>query len=104
MTEEAAEALRVYQRQVGAFHTPAGCEDAVRTRSFACNADYIYEFVLRKADDRVTLAAYRHPQPPEDWRSWAADKPRPKLGRYVGRLYRGPVAEAPLPGPDPNEA
>ncbi len=42
MTEETAEALRVYQRQVGTFHTPPGGDDGVLARSFACNADYIY--------------------------------------------------------------
>jgi len=41
MTEEKAEALRIYQRQVGTFHTPPGCDDGVVARSFASNDDYI---------------------------------------------------------------
>jgi hypothetical protein len=107
MTEEKAEALRVYQRQVGTFHTPPGCDDGVVARSFACNVDYIYEFALRNADELVTLTAYRHPGPPEgDGSSWATATTQgiPKLGSCVGELYRGPLDEAPLPGPDSSEA
>lgn len=104
MTDEQAEALRVYRRQVGTFFTPLGCDDAVLTRSFACNVDYIYEFALRKSDNVVALSAYRHPDPPEDKRSWATAKAVPKVGPYVGELYRGPLEEAPLPGPDSSEA
>ncbi len=106
MTEGKAEALRVYQRQVGTFHTPPGCDDGVLARSFACNVDYIYEFALRNADKVVTLTAYRHPGPLEDENSWAAatTKAIPKLGTRVGDLYCGPLDEAPLPGPDPSEA
>ena len=106
MTEETAEALRVYQRQVGTFHTPPGCDDGVLARSFACNVDYIYEFALRNADKVVTLTAYRHPGPPEDERLWATatTKAIPKVGTRVGELYCGPLEEAPLPGPDSSEA
>ncbi len=109
MTEEKTEALRVFQRQVGTFHTPPGCDDGVLARSFACNVDYIYEFALRNADKVVTLTAFRHPghpRHPEDENSWAAAaaKAMPKLGRRVGELYCGPLNEAPLPGPDPSEA
>jgi hypothetical protein len=104
MTEEQAEALRVYRRQVGTFHTPLGCDDGVLTRSFAYNADYIYESALRNADKVVTLIAYRHPDPPEDKRSWFLTKPIPKVGTRVGELYSGPLDHAPLPGPDLNEA
>lgn len=106
MTEEKAEALRVYQRQVGAFHTPPGCDDGLLARSFAFNVDYIYEFALRKADQVVVLTAYRHPGPSGDETSWATEtaKSAPKLGTSVGELYRGPLVEAPLPGPDPDEA
>ena len=60
MTEEQTEALRVFQRQVGTFHTPPGCDDGVVARSFASNDDYIYEFALRNADKVVTLTAFRH--------------------------------------------
>ena len=106
MTEEKAEALRVYQRQVGTFHTPPGCDDGVLARSFACNDDYIYEFALSNADKVVTLTAYRHPEPLEDENSWAAatTKGMPKLGTSIGELYRGPLADAPQPGPDSSEA
>ncbi len=106
MTEETAEALRVYRRQVGTFHTPPGCDDGVLARSFACNADYIYEFALIKPHGLVTLTVYRHPGPPGDENSWAnaATKAMPKVGRRVGELYSGPVDEAPLPGPDASEA
>ena len=108
MTEEKAEALRVFRRQVGTFHTPPGCDDGVVARSFACNVDYIYEFALRQADKVVTITAFRHPHPGhlEDENSWAAAvaKAVPKLGRRVGELYRGPLPEAPQPGPDPSEA
>ena len=106
MTEEKAEALRVYRRQVGTFHTPPGCDDGVVTRSFASNDDYIYEFALRAADKVVTLTAFRHPGPPDDENSWsaAATKAIPKVGACVGELYRGPLKEAPQPGPDPSEA
>ncbi len=109
MTEEKVEALRVYQRQVGAFHTPPGCDDGVVARSFASNGDYIYEFALRKTDQVVTLTAYRHPGhpgPSGDETSWSAEtaKSAPKLGTSIGELYRGPLVEAPLPGPDPDEA
>jgi len=104
MAEETAEALRVYQRQVGTFYTPRGCDDGAVVRSFACNVDFIYEFALRNADKIVTLSAYRHPEPREDRTSWATTKPMPKLGPYVGELYRGPLDEVPLPGPDSSEA
>ena len=104
MTDEKAEALRVYQRQVGTFYTPPGCDDGVIVRSFASNDDYIYEFALRSADKIVTLTAYRHPEPREDKTSWAATKPIPKLGRFVGELYSGPLNREPLPGPDTSEA
>jgi hypothetical protein len=107
MTGEQAEALRIYRRQVGTFHTPPGCDDGTLARSFACSSDYIYEFALRNADKFVTLTAFRHPgRPPEDENSWAtaATKAIPKLGTRVGELYRGPVGKAPLPGPDPSEA
>ncbi len=106
MTEEKAEALRVFQRQVGTFHTPPGCDDGVVARSFASNANYIYEFALRHADHVVTLTAFRHPGAPEDENSWAADttKAIPKVGTRVGELYCGPLDKAPLPGPDPSEA
>jgi hypothetical protein len=109
MTDEKAEALRVYQRQVGTFHTPPGCDDGVLARSFACNVDFIYEFALRDADKLATLTAYRHPGHPghaDDEESWAAatEKAMPELGQLVGELYRGPVEKAPLPGPDPSEA
>jgi hypothetical protein len=106
MTEEKAEALRVYQRQVGTFHTPPGCDDGVVQRSFAYNADYIYEFALRNADKVVTLTAYRHPEPPKNEATWdtATAEAMPKVGTCVGELYRGPLEEAPLPGPDSSEA
>jgi len=106
MTEEKAEALRVFQRQVGTFHTPPGCDDGVLARSFAYTVDYIYEFALRNADNVVTLTAYRHPGPPEDERSWATatTKAMPKVGTCVGELYYGPLNAAPLPGPDLSEA
>ena len=106
MTDEKAEALRVYRRQVGTFHTPPGCDDGVLARSFACNADYIYEFALRNADKVVTLTAFRHPGSPEDEESFAVatTKGIPKIGTRVGELYCGPIDEAPLPGPDPSEA
>ena len=106
MTEEQVEALRVYQRQVGTFHTPPGCDDGVVARSFASNDVYIYEFALRNADKVVTLTAFRHPGPAEDENSWAAatTKTMPKLGACIGELYSGPLNEAPLPGPDPSEA
>jgi hypothetical protein len=106
MTDEKAEALRVYKRQVGTFHTPPGCDDGVLARSFACNVDYIYEMALRCADKVVTLTAFRHPGPPEDESSWATatTKAIPKVGTYVGELYRGPLQQAPLPGPDSSEA
>lgn len=106
MTEEMAEALRVYQRQVSTFHTPPGCDDGVLARSFACNVDYIYEFALRSADKVVTLTAYRHPGPLDDEESWAAAATQsiPEVGAYVGELYRGPLTRAPLPGPDSSEA
>ncbi len=106
MTEEKAEALRVFQRQVGTFHTPPGCDDGVVARSFACNDDYIYEFALRNADKVVTLTAFRHPGLPGDENSWAAaaTKAIPNVGTCVGELYRGPLSEAPQPGPDPSEA
>jgi len=106
MTEEMVEALRVYQRQVGTFHTPPGCDDGVLARSFACNGDYIYEFALRNADNVVTLTAYRHPGPPEDELSFATGttKAMPKIGTCVGELYCGPLDKAPQPGPDPSEA
>ncbi len=106
MTEEKAEALRIYQRQVGTFHTPPGCDDGVVARSFASNDDYIYEFALRKADHVVTLTAFRHPGPPEDENSWAASTitAMPKVGARVGELYSGPIDKAPQPGPDPSEA
>ena len=103
MADEKAEALRVYQRQVGTFYTPPGCDDGVVVRSFACNVDFIYEFALRNADKVVTLSAYRHPEPPED-KTWATSTEMPKLGRYVGELYRGPLSKEPLPGPDLSEA
>lgn len=106
MTEEQAEALRVYQRQVGTFHTPPACDDGVLTRSFACNVDYIYEFALRHADNVVTLTAYRHPGDRVDESSWAAiaTEAVPKVGKLVGEIYCGPMNEAPLPGPDSSEA
>lgn len=106
MTDEKAEALRVYRRQVGTFHTPPGCDDGVTARSFACNVDYIYEFALRNADKVVTLTAFRHPGPPQDENLWdtATTKGIPKLGACVGELYRGPLEKAPLPGPDSSEA
>ena len=107
MTDEKVEALRVYRRQVGTFHTPPGCDDGVVARSFASNPDYIYEFALRKADTVVTLTAFRHPAgTPEGEKSWsaAATETMPKLGTRVGELYRGPLTKAPLPGPDPSEA
>jgi hypothetical protein len=106
MTDEMAEALRVYRRQVGTFHTPPGCDDGLLARSFASNDDYIYEFALRHSDKFVTLTAYRHPGPPGDENAWAAaaTEAMPKLGTPVGELYRGPVQGAPLPGPDPSEA
>jgi hypothetical protein len=106
MTEEKAEALRVYRRHVSTFHTPPGCDDGVLARSFACNADYIYEFAFRNADKVVTLTAYRHPAPPGDENLWAAatTKAIPKLGTCVGELYSGLVSGAPLPGPDSSEA
>ncbi|MEO8467005.1 MAG: hypothetical protein ABI640_16850 [Gammaproteobacteria bacterium] len=104
MIEAKAEALRIYQRQVGTFFTPPGCDDGVLARSFACNSDYIYEFALRHADKLVTLSAYRHPEPPEDKTSWATAKAMPKIGSYVGELYSGPLHDAPLPGPDSSEA
>jgi hypothetical protein len=107
MTDEKAEALRVYKRHVGTFHTPPACDDGVLARSFACNADYIYEFALRNADKVVTLTAFRHPgRPPEDENVWAAatSKAIPKVGMCVGELFRGPVEQAPLPGPDSSEA
>jgi len=104
MTEEQTEALRVYRRQVGTFYTPPGCDDGVLARSFACNGDYIYEFALRKSDRVVALTAYRHPQPPDDKRPWATDQAVPRVGACVGELYRGPLEEAPLPGPDSSEA
>ena len=106
MTDERAEALRVYRRQVGTFHTPPGCDDGVLARSFAYNVDYIYEFALRNADKVVTLTAFRHPGPPEDESSWATaiTKAVPKVGTCVGVLYRGPLDGVPLPGPDSSEA
>jgi hypothetical protein len=107
MTVEQAEALRIYRRQVGTFHTPPGCDDGVLARSFACSHDYIYEFAFRTADKVVTLTAFRHPgPPPADQNAWAAaaTKAMPKLGRRVGKLYSGPVSDAPQPGPDPSEA
>jgi len=106
MTGEQAEALRIYRRQVGTFHTPPGCDDGVLARSFACTNDYIYEFALRTADKVVTLTAFRHPGLPVDENSWAAavTKAIPKLGTLIGELYRGPLDAAPLPGPDPSEA
>lgn len=106
MTDEQAEALRVYQRQVGMFHTPPGCDDGVTARSFASNDDYIYEFAMRKADNVVTLTAFRHPGPPEDENAWAAAAAHaaPQVGTLVGELYRGPLEHAPLPGPDTSEA
>ena len=106
MTDERAEALRVYRRQVGTFHTPPGCDDGVLARSFAYNVDYIYEFALRNADKIVTLTAFRHPGPPEDESSWdiAITKAMPKVGARVGELYSGPLEQAPLPGPDSSEA
>jgi hypothetical protein len=104
MADEKTEALRVYQRQVGTFYTPPGCDDGVLARSFACNGEYIYEFALRKADNVATLSAYRHPEPPEDVKSWAATQTIPKLGIYIGELYSGPLKEEPLPGPDASEA
>lgn len=106
MTDEKTEALRVFQRQVGTFHTPPGYDDGVIARSFARNDDYIYEFALRNADKVVTLTAFRHPGSLEDEHSWAAavTKAMPKLGTRVGELYRGPLNEAPQPGPDPSEA
>jgi hypothetical protein len=104
MADEKTEALRVYQRQVGTFYTPAGCDDGVLARSFACNGDYIYEFALRKADTVATLTAYRHPEPQEDMKALATAKAMPKLGIYIGELYSGPIAAEPLPGPDSSEA
>jgi hypothetical protein len=104
MTEEQTEALRVYQRQVGTFYTPAGCDDDVLSRSFACNGDYIYEFALRKADNLTTLTAYRHPERPQDMKALATAQAMPKLGRRVGELYSGPIEQEPLPGPDSSEA
>jgi hypothetical protein len=106
MTEEMEEALRVFQRQVGTFHTPPGCDDGVLARSFACNVDYIYEFALRTADKVVTLTAFRHPGPLDEENSWAAATAIaiPKVGTCVGELYCGPLNHAPLPGPDPSEA
>ncbi len=105
MTEEGAEALRVYRRQVGTFHTPPGCDDGVIARSFACNVDYIYEFALRNVDHVVILTAYRHPGRPEDPRTWGAlSNAMPHLGTLVGELYRGPLDKMPLPGPDLSEA
>jgi hypothetical protein len=106
MTDEKAEALRVFQRQVGTFHTPPGCDDGVLARSFASNDDYIYEFAFRHADNVVTLTAFRHPGTPEDENSWAAatTKAIPKVGARIGELYCGPIAKAPQPGPDPSEA
>jgi hypothetical protein len=106
VTEDEVEALRVYRRQVGTFHTPPGCDDGELARSFAANDNYIYEFALRRADNVVTLTAYRHPGPPADEESFAAatTKTVPALGTSVGELYRGPVEKAPLPGPDPSEA
>jgi hypothetical protein len=106
MADEKAEALRVFRRQVGTFHTPPGCDDGVLARSFACNPDYIYEFALRNVDKVVTLTAFRHPGPPEDENVFAANsrKAVPKVGRRVGQIYRGPIEQLPLPGPDPNEA
>lgn len=104
MTAQEADALRVFQRQVGTFFTPPGCDDGVVARSFACNVDYIYEFALRNADKIVTLTAYRHPEPPEDAKAWVAAKTIPAVGKYVGELYSGPIDEAPLPGPDSSEA
>lgn len=104
MAEEKAEALRVYRRQVGTFYTPAGCDDGVLSRSFACNVDYIYEFALRKADKIVTLTAYRHPEPPEDMKALATANAMPKLGMYIGELYIGSLEAEPLPGPDSSEA
>lgn len=105
MTDEEARALQTYQRHVGIFHTPPGCDDGVLARSFAANDHYIYEFALRKADQFVTLTAYRHPGRPEDEESFAAAAASvmPKIGARVGELYRGPLAESPPPGPDSSE-
>jgi hypothetical protein len=54
----------------------------------------------------VTLTAYGHPGPPEDEGSWATATTQavPKIGTCVGELYRGPLGEPPLPGPDASEA
>ncbi len=106
MTEEKAEALRVYQRQVGTFHTPPGCDNGVLARSFASNDDYIYEFALRSADKIVTLTAYKHPGPADGEEAFAAATTEaiPVVGTCVGELYCGPLEKAPQPGPDPSEA
>jgi hypothetical protein len=106
MTDEQTEALRVFQRQVGTFHTPPGGDDGVITRSFAYNDEYIYEFALRNADHVVTLTAYRHPGHAEDESTWdtAINEGPPKLGAPIGELYCGPLKKMPLPGPDTSEA
>ncbi len=103
MTGEQAEALRIYRRQVGTFHTPPGCDDGVLARSFACTNDYIYEFALRTADKVVTLTAFRHPGPSVDENSWAtaATKAIPKLGTPIGELYRGPLDDSAAAGTGP---
>jgi hypothetical protein len=105
MTEEKAEALRLYQRHVSTFHTPPGCDDGALALSFACNARYIYEFAFRNADKSAKLTAYRHPGPPDDENVWAAatTKAKPKLGTCIGELYCGPLEQAPRAGPDSSE-
>jgi hypothetical protein len=65
--------------------------------------DFIYEFALRTVDKEVTLTAYRHPQPPDDNASWATAEAIPKVGTQIGELYRSPLDQAPLPGPDSSE-
>jgi hypothetical protein len=75
MTDEQAEALRVCRRQVGIFHTPAGCDDGSLTRSLAFNAD------------RIPASGPSGGQAS----AWSVTKPMPKVGARVGELYFRPI-------------
>ncbi len=91
LTTTQLSALREY-RAAGPFIVPPACQGQAVEVSYGCTEDAIYRRVLDRSDRSLEIVAYRHPVSDREWAPWNGE---PVLGARIGRLYKGPLFDAP---------